>query len=193
MKNFASANNFRALIAFIKSASIFQFSFSSTVSRTAQRSPRCIYSRTADRSGEFPRPTAIGRNNPCGFHWREIRDVYTLVPSLVANTRASVPAERYSASKRRTGPWPLSTRGNRASGRGCWSSRKYRLKLWSRRVRATSAVLLQRIAEHKFAFLCSYIFTSEFFNQYICMKMHIDWKRNPIIYFSCRECSGFYA
>lgn len=36
-------------------------------------------SACADRSGEFPRLTAISRNDPCGFHWREIRDVYTLV------------------------------------------------------------------------------------------------------------------
>jgi len=36
-----------------------------------------------DRSEEFSHPIAIGRNDPCGFYWREIYDIYTLISSLL--------------------------------------------------------------------------------------------------------------
>jgi len=71
--------------------------------------------------------------------------------------------------------------------------------IWNfgRRVRYVSAVLLRRIAEHKFAFLCSYIFIWSFFNLYeaflifniYASRYIFDRKINPIIYFACHECS----
>lgn len=57
----------------------FSFSWFFFCSSNASVTSAVYPQRGVDRSGEFPRPTAIARNDPCGFHWREIRDVYTLV------------------------------------------------------------------------------------------------------------------